>query len=489
MTSNFKEKKNTHLTKEERNIIEFMLKESYPLTYIANTLSRDLTTISKEIKKHRKLKYPERFNNQNNLCIYRRECKKFDCNVSKNCFDIICNNLKKSPYVCNGCEKRCNCRNVKYYYDARIANNDYKDMLSNSRFGVRLSKEQEENIEAVVFDLIKNKNQSVNEIYINNPDLLFFSKQTFYSYINQGLFHLKNVDLRRKVSYKPRYIEYKRIRPETKIRINRTYKDFLEFIDKNPKMNIVEMDTVEGVKGGKVFLTFCIRKHNLLLIYLIDDKTTQSVNKVFDNLKITLGETLFKQIFRIILTDNGSEFFDPDTIEKLNGKQEINLFYCDPCASWQKGKLEKLHEYIRYILPKGSTFDYLLKDDVHILMSNINNSSRLSCGKYKSPYNSFKEKYGQNILDKLNISHIEPNNVNLSKRLLTNHTFRKKIMIKLINDLNYYYQVSSHKYTLDNNIKKIIIEQFLEDSYLYDIENLFYNAKQTVQNYLDIRNK
>lgn len=97
-----------------------MLKESYTLTYIANTLSRNLTTISKEIKKHRKLKYPERFNNQNNLCIYRRECKKFDCNVSKNCFDIICNNLKKSPYVCNSCEKRCNCRNVKYYYDARM---------------------------------------------------------------------------------------------------------------------------------------------------------------------------------------------------------------------------------------------------------------------------------------------------------------------------------------------------------------------------------
>ena len=51
MTSNVKKYK--HLTKEERDIIEFMLKDEYSLTDISKTISRDWTTISKEIKKHR----------------------------------------------------------------------------------------------------------------------------------------------------------------------------------------------------------------------------------------------------------------------------------------------------------------------------------------------------------------------------------------------------------------------------------------------------
>ncbi len=122
-------------------------------------------------------------------------------------------------------------------------------------------------IEKVVYDLIKNKNQSVNEIYINNPDILTFTKQTFYNYVEQGLFHLKNQDLRRKAVYKPRSSGKKRTRLESKIRVGKTYNDFLNFIDLHPDYNIVEMDTVEGIKGGKYFLTFGFRKYNLLLIY------------------------------------------------------------------------------------------------------------------------------------------------------------------------------------------------------------------------------
>lgn len=486
MTNNIVKKKYSHLSYEERNIIEYMLKENNSITAISETISRDKTTISKEIKKHRKIKYPDKFNGNQCLCVNRSTCKnvKSNCSNDKTCFDMICPKLKKSPYVCNGCERRANCRNAKYYYDARSADNDYKDTLSNSRIGIRLSKDEEEKIESVIYDLIKNKNQSVNEIYINNPDLLTFSKPTFYTYVNQGIFHLKNIDLRRKVTYKARNKEQKRTRLESKIRINRTYKDFQSFIDKHPNMNIVEMDTVEGNKGGKVFLTLLFRKYNLMLIFLLNNKNKDEVVKVFDTLKTTLGKKLFIQLFRIILTDNGSEFFDPDAIETIDSKKVINLFYCDPCASWQKGKIEKNHEYIRYILPKSSTFDYLSDEDISLIMSNINNSPRSSL-KNKSPYNSFKEKYGQDTLDRLNIKYIKPNDVNLSKNLLVKHKERKKVLTKLINSLNNYYQVA-HSKKLDNNDKKLIINYFINDWYLHTEKSLFYNGKKIIDNY---RNK
>ena len=43
-------------------------------------------------------------------------------------------------------------------------------------------------------------------------------------------------------------------------------------------------------------------------------------------------------------------------------------------ASWQKGRLEKNHEFIRYILPKGRPFTMLTKAQVVTMMNHINNT-------------------------------------------------------------------------------------------------------------------
>ena len=55
---------------------------------------------------------------------------------------------------------------------------------------------------------------------------------------------------------------------------------------------------------------------------------------------------------------NKTEFSDPESIElsAINGERLSNVFFCDPNASWQKGSIEKNHEYIRYVLPKGTSF-------------------------------------------------------------------------------------------------------------------------------------
>lgn len=272
------------------------------------------------------------------------------------------------------------------------------------------------------------------------------------------------------------------MRMESKIRINRTHEDFLNFITVHPKFNIVEMDIVEGNKGGKVFLTLLFRNSNLMLIFLLDSKTKEEVIKIFDYLKNELGIVLFRNLFRIILTDNGSEFFDPDAIEKFNNKKCINLFYCNPCSSWQKGTLEKNHEYIRYILSKGSTFNYLSNTDVKLLVDHINNTPR-GVLKNKTPYNVFKETFGINILNIFHIDFIKPDDVNHSPSLLEQHNARKKSLMKLINDLEHYYQAYHIK--IDNNIKQQIINNFMNDWYLYTDEDLFFKSKEIIDNLID----
>ena len=86
-----------------------------------------------------------------------------------------------------------------------------------------------------------------------------------YKYVDLGVFSFRNIDLPRKVKYKKRKESQKqRIRRETAIRKNRTYEDFKNYISTHPDCSIVEMDTVEGTKGGKVFLTLFFRKSKFI---------------------------------------------------------------------------------------------------------------------------------------------------------------------------------------------------------------------------------
>lgn len=85
----------------------------------------------------------------------------------------------------------------------------------------------------------------------------------------------------------------------------------------------------------------------------------------------------FKKYFPIILTDNGPEFKDPWDIEKNeSGTSRTRVFYCDPYISNQKGRLEKNHEYIRYVIPKGRSMQNYTQDDINLLASHINSTAR-----------------------------------------------------------------------------------------------------------------
>ena len=104
--------------------------------------------------------------------------------------------------------------------------------------------------------------------------------------------------------------------------------------------------------------------------------------------------------------------FDYNTGEKL-----INIFYCNPYSSWEKGGIERNHEFIRYIIPKGITFDQQTKKNVIYMMNNINNVKRKSM-EYKTPYELFKNIYGEECTKKLHLTHIKQDEVDLSYKLL-----------------------------------------------------------------------
>ena len=394
-----------HLSYEDRKNIEDGLNENKSINQISKEINRNHSTILREIDRNKKYSEPSAWNN------YK---------INHPDLDLSCERLKHSPHVCNGCKSRSGCRKIRWTYYAREAQRAYDELIKSCRQGINLTPEEVHTINEVITPLIK-KGQTTNHLYINHPDILDFSKSSFYRYINDGVFEFGPLDFPRIVKYKKRKnSSNRRTRKEREILINRKYTDFIEFISNNPDSNIVEMDTVEGLKNeNDCFLTLLWRKSKFMLIFKLESQTTDEVTRIFEILQNLIPLDIYKDLFQVILTDNGHEFFDVNNIECIHstGEYVTHLFFCDPHASCQKGMIEKNHEFIRYILPKGSSFKNINQEDCNLIMNNINSLCRDSLNG-KSPYEAMLFLCDEYILKKLGCHFIKSDEVNLTYNLL-----------------------------------------------------------------------
>ena len=193
-------------------------------------------------------------------------------------------------------------------------------------------------------------------------------------------------------------------------------------MEKRPDFPVVQLDSVEGKKGGKVLLTIHFTKSEMMLAFLREHNDSKSVIAVFNFLFELLGSELFTQIFKVCLTDNGSEFSNPKAIEfDSEENRRTYIFYCDPSAPYQKGSAERNHEFIRHFIPKGTDLEPYSQEDISLMMDHINSYSRESLGN-RSPYDVFAFLYGEKILDLLKCQRIPPQDVTLNKSI-----FRKEV--------------------------------------------------------------
>lgn len=384
------------LTIENRILIEELVRLKYKLKDISEIIGVSQSTISRELKKRR----------ITGKGIYKE-----------------CELTKRYPYVCNSCDKRLKCRKKKYYYHYHKAQKQYEYILKASRIGIDMSIDELYYWDSYFKDKLKNKNQPITHIFNNIEKSFPKTLPTFYKYIHEGHFPSINDEmLPRAYSYKPRKRtgEEPKIRFDNTIRKGRTLNNLEEYLKIHPEANIVEMDTVIGkLEDKKCILTLYFRNSKLMLMFLINKYKTGSVTKVFRKLYKILGYELFTKLFEIVLTDNGWEFSKPEDIEfdDNTGEKLINVFYCNPYSSWEKGGIERNHEFIRYIIPKGITFDQLTEKNVTDMMNNINNVKRKSM-EYKTPYEIFKNIYGEETTKKLHLHSLKADEVDLSYKLL-----------------------------------------------------------------------
>ena len=423
-----------HLTLEDRKYIEHSLNEGLTFKDIAKYLCKDPTTISKEIKLHRLDDWFHRgpFYNKKNFCEKRYHCKKTNacgkiilCGVkcascptcNRTCPDFVrehCNRLDKAPYVCNGCPKEINRGTIahKYHYDAIFADRKYREKLSSSRTGINMTKHELREKDAIITPLVF-QGQSPYQILTNHPEL-DMSVRTLYGYLNDGIFTARNIDLKRKVKFKPRMVHKTQIKDRT-VFIGRTYADFQALgLD-----HFTEMDTVHSSNESKrAILTFFLTREKLFLAFIMNRCTKGAVKLIFNKLEHQMGTYDFLTIFSTILTDRGSEFGDPDSLETgINGIQRSDIYYCDPMRSGQKGGIEQVHTMLRMVLPKGTNFEFLTQWDLRTIVDHINSTPREILGG-RTPYDVALENYGPDILKALQLRPIAPDEVNLTPKLI-----------------------------------------------------------------------
>ncbi len=393
--------KYVHLDKEQRNTIEHLINNNATFTDIAESIKVDRTTVSKEIRRNRYVK-------SNWFPTYS------SCGIEKAVSS--CEKLKKPPYCCNNCPNKGYCTKIHLYYNATKAQKHYEEQIVEARTGLDITKEEIDKINEIIVPLMKNKKQSVNQIYANHSDILPFSRTTFYKYTENQAIGIANIDLPRKVTYKKRkHTKSKKNKRELALSIGRTYEDYIIKIENEKNLNQWQTDTVIGKNSDKkVLLTFLFVKTNYMIIRLLNKKCAEEVNKEFDSIKGKLGAENFKKIVQLILTDNGSEFFDPVHIESdMNtGEKLTSIYYCHPNSPDEKPEIECNHKYIRYYLPKSTSFENLTKEQVKKMEDNINNIPREIFGN-KTPYELTKEMFPE-LIELLDAKYIEPDEVTLN---------------------------------------------------------------------------
>ena len=146
--------------------------------------------------------------------------------------------------VCNSCQKLRSCAHDFYFYRTKYADDAYEKRKHSCRSGINQSPESLEKLYKLISPLLKQR-QPLSHIYLTHKEEINCSQRTLYNYIDLRYFSAINLDLPRKVSYKPR----KKRMGEKEIpgyHMERTYLDFEQYIAAHPDCSIVEMDVVEG---------------------------------------------------------------------------------------------------------------------------------------------------------------------------------------------------------------------------------------------------
>lgn len=423
----------SHLSLTDRVFIQSGINEGKSIHKIAEELQKSPSTISREISN--RTRYYEA---KGNDCVNNDKCKEryvcgdtkcpAPCRYCSICTKGYCDNyiqaqckkrLKSHLFLCNRCKDFKNCYHFKIRYEADYAHTMYEKIKTESREGFNLTNEEFTHINNIVSPLIM-KGLSPYAIKSQLGDSLFVSEATLRRLVNKCELDARNIDLRNQTKRKPRKSNRRQMKNEivSISKIGHLYSDFKNLMNKNDCF-YCQMDCVEGKKtDSKTLLTLHFPALHFQLAFIMQSHTSKSVIETLDNLEHKLGRELYSSLFSIILTDNGHEFLDINSMERsvFEGKR-TSIYFCEPHHAEHKAECESNHRLIRYIIPKGTSFQNLTQRDVTKAINHINSYPRQSL-QGLTPYRMAKMVFPQIFFDVLKLEEIPFDNLEMKPTLL-----------------------------------------------------------------------
>lgn len=341
-----------------------MLDRGLSCREIAREIGRAPSTVANEVARHRFVTAPR--------SMYG-ESAPDDLGES-------CPRLGSWPRCRDGCGRRraYGCKGRTHaFYSARMAQGAADAELSESRRGI----DETEASVAMKLSVIRSdlaRGLPPKQVSALRSEELGLSRSPTCRWVEAGYGEMTNMELRRKVGYRPR----KRSRPRraTSHSAGRSHDAFMA-LGEDRRAAAWEMDTVMGSRADSAcLLTLLHRPSRFQFALPLESCACEEVARAIGLVRDAVGGAGMPLMFDAMLTDNGGEFADEARLAGALGELpgQTLLYYCDPRQSQQRGACERNHVEIRKLLPKGRgiRFDLLTRADCSLLMNQVNSEPR-----------------------------------------------------------------------------------------------------------------
>ena len=138
-----------------------------------------------------------------------------------------------------------------------------------------------------------------------------------------------------------------------------------------------ESDLVVGREHKSAITTIVERKTRFVYIIPVQSKHTKIVTKAI----ATTMKKLNPEFRKTMTHDNGTEMANH---KWLTNKTGMEIYFANPYSSWERGTNENTNGLIRRFFPKGTDFSTITKKQLMSAQNNLNNRPRKVLG-YKTP--------------------------------------------------------------------------------------------------------
>ena len=333
--SNTSKNKFKHLLFHQRTLIEFMLNKGYKPAAIARELGVNRSTITRELER-----------SMVQQIVMGKTVLRYFAETAQQIADKKKSNVGRKP-------KFLQCSEFISHAD-------------------KLMKENKFSPDVVV--------GQAKDLELFTPDKMVCTN-TLYRYIDAGVLKTRNIDLAQKLSrapQKPRHRTNKRI-------LGKSIEERPEEINNRSTFGHWEIDCVLLKKTKeKVLLTMIERVTRHSIIRIIESKTAACVSQAIRSLQLEYGPS-FKDVFKSITSDNGSEFADlTSSLENVG----TEIYYAHPYSSWERGANEQNNGIIRRFVPKGIDPAVVTHDMIRRVEAWINHYPRKVLG-YATSFDVF----------------------------------------------------------------------------------------------------